>query len=61
MTASCLALIVLSDCIRPIGWKRAVGAAAVAAVIFGGVFARASLPPAPDSYEGMLHAQGNWL
>ena len=61
MTASCLALIVLSDGIRPIGWKRAVGAAAVAAVIFGGVFARASLPPAPDSYEGMLHAQGNWL
>ena len=61
MTASCLALILLSDGIRWIRWERAVGAAAVAAVIFGGVFARASLPRAPDSYEGMLHAQRNWL
>jgi len=61
MTASALALILLSNGIRWIRWERAVGAAAIAAVIVGGVFARASLPPAPDSYEGMLQAQGNWL
>jgi hypothetical protein len=61
MTASALALILLSGGIRLRGWERAAGAAAVAAVIGGGVFARTSLPPAPDSYEGMLHAQGNWL
>ena len=61
MTASALALILLSNGIRIRTWERAVGAAALAAVIAGGVFMRESLPAAPDSYEGMLQAQGNWF
>jgi hypothetical protein len=61
MTASALALILLSNGIRIRTWERAVGAAALAAVIAGGVLMRASLPAAPDSYEGMLAAKADWL
>jgi hypothetical protein len=61
MTASALALILLSNGIRIRTWERAVGAAALAAVIAGGVLMRASLPAAPDSYEGILAAKADWL
>ena len=56
MTASALALILLSDDLRlkPREWMAA--AAALALVVWGGVAARSTLPTAPDSYEGMIQA-----
>lgn len=56
MTASPLALILLSNDLRLArrGWV--VGAAALVFVIGGGVFARMTLPRAPDSYHAMVHS-----
>lgn len=56
MTASGLAVILLSDDFRPRRKDWIAAVAALALVIAGGVAERASLPPAPDSYEGMIHA-----
>lgn len=56
MAASALAFILLSDDLRlKLGEWIAAGAA-LALVIAGGLVERAALPPAPDSYEGMIHA-----
>jgi hypothetical protein len=56
MAASALALILLSD--DPQLSRRALGVVITALLIVtgGGIVARASLPPAPDSYQGMIHA-----
>jgi hypothetical protein len=56
MTASALALILLSD--RPgLNRMKLVAAATLLAfVVGGGLAARSSVPRAPDSYEGMINA-----
>jgi hypothetical protein len=56
MTASPLALILLSDDLRLKRREWIAGSAALALVIAGGIAARQSLPRAPDSYEAMVHA-----
>jgi len=56
MTASALALILLADDLRLGRTERIAGATAVALVIAGGLVTRATLPPAPDSYEAMIAA-----
>jgi hypothetical protein len=56
MAASALALILLCD---RIDWRRRTTIAAavlLAAIAAAGVFARASLPPAPSSYEQMIRS-----
>lgn len=56
MIASALALILLSD---DLPLKRAewiAGSTSLALIISGGLFTRSSLPPAPDTYEAMIHA-----
>jgi hypothetical protein len=56
MTASALALILLSDNLatkRP-EWR--ASALVLGLVIGGGLMSRATLPRAPDSYQGMVHA-----
>lgn len=56
MAASALALILLSD---NIGMKRPAWAASIllmGLVIGGGLVTRATLPRAPGSYQGMIHA-----
>jgi phosphate starvation-inducible membrane PsiE len=55
MTASALVLILLSDRFRS-SRVFAVSAAILALVVAGGVVARRTLPPAPDSYEAMVRA-----
>jgi hypothetical protein len=56
MAASALALILLSDDPR-LKRREWLGAGLVVAlVIGGGIVARATLPPAPDSYQAMIHA-----
>jgi len=56
MAASALALILLSDNPR-LQRREWLGAGLVVAlVIGGGIVARATLPPAPDSYQAMIHA-----
>jgi hypothetical protein len=56
MAASALALILLSDNPR-LQHREWLGAGLVVAlVIGGGIVARATLPPAPDSYQAMIHA-----
>jgi hypothetical protein len=56
MTASAVALILLSDDLRLRRREWIAGSAALALVIAGGIAARQSLPWAPDSYEAMVHA-----
>jgi hypothetical protein len=56
MTASALALILLSDDLRLRRGERRFGITAMLLVALGGIYSRASLPPAPDSYQGMLSA-----
>jgi len=56
MAASALALILLADDLRLGRTERIAGAAALALVIAGGLVTRATLPPAPDSYEAMIAA-----
>jgi len=54
ITASALALILLSDNLKPRKWIAA--GAALTVVAAGGLIARSTLAPAPDTYEGMIHA-----
>lgn len=56
MLAGPLALILLGDDLRAPRRERIIGVALVIVVIAGGVIARSSLPRAPDSYQGMIHA-----
>jgi hypothetical protein len=56
MTASALAAILLIDHVRLKLGEWIVASLALALVLGGGIIARASLPAAPDSYEGMIHA-----
>jgi hypothetical protein len=56
MTASALALILLSDRIRLKAWEWIAASAALAAVVGGGVAARNLFPQAPDSYDAMIAA-----
>jgi hypothetical protein len=56
MAASGLALVLLSDRAAIQRRELIAGGAALLLVIVGGLFTRASLPRAPDSYEAMIHA-----
>lgn len=56
MTASALALILLCDGAALPRREWIAAAAALFLVTAGGLFTRASLPGAPDSYEAMIHA-----
>ncbi len=56
MTASALALILLSDRLALKRWEWITAATALLLVIAGGAYARATLPQAPDSYQGMLQS-----
>jgi hypothetical protein len=56
MAAAPLALILLAEDFEQPRRSGVAGAAFVALLILGGVIARASLPRAPDSYEGMIHS-----
>ena len=54
MTAVALALILLADG-RPRRSETVIGASLLMLVIAGGIVSRATLPRAPDSYQGMIH------
>jgi hypothetical protein len=56
MAASPLALVLLSDDIqlKRLEWIGAIGVLAL--LVGGGLSTRSTLPTAPDSYEGMVHA-----
>jgi hypothetical protein len=56
IAASALALVLLSDDLRLKRREWIVAPAMLALVIGGGLIARSTLPPAPDSYEGMIRA-----
>lgn len=56
MTASALALLLLSTRLSLARAERVAAIAAVLLVIGAGIYSRASLPPAPDTYQAMLHA-----
>jgi hypothetical protein len=56
MAAPALALILMSNDLRLSRREWIVGTAVLLLVIAGGITTRASLPPAPDTYEGMIHA-----
>jgi hypothetical protein len=56
MAASALALILLSDDLRFSRTQSIASAAVLTLVIAGGLITRATLPPAPDSYEAMIAA-----
>lgn len=56
MAASALALILLSDNPRLQRREWLAAGLVVALVIGGGIVARATLPPAPDGYQAMIHA-----
>ena len=56
MLAAPLALILLGDDLRAPRRQGIIGAILLMAVIAGGVIARFSLPRAPGSYQGMIHA-----
>ena len=56
MTAAALALILLSDRLGLSRREWAISIAALSVVVTGGIVARSSLPTAPDTYEGMIHA-----
>jgi hypothetical protein len=56
MTASALALILVGDDLR-LKRREWIGTAGLLTlVIAGGLISRTTLPTAPDSYEGMIHA-----
>ena len=55
MTASALALILLSDSGRA-SRREWIAAAGLSAIAAAGVIARDTQPPAPDTYQGMIHA-----
>ena len=56
MAASALALILLSDRLALKRWEWITAATALLLVVTGGAYARATLPQAPDSYQGMLQS-----
>ena len=56
MMASALALILLSDGLALTRREWIGTSVAMTLVIGGGVISRNSLPPAPETYEGMIHA-----
>jgi hypothetical protein len=56
MTSSALALILLGKDLSLTRRELIACASITALVIFGGLFARSSLPRAPDNYEAMIHA-----
>jgi hypothetical protein len=56
MAASALALILLSDRIAQSRRSSMISGALLALVIGGGLIARSTLPPAPDTYEAMIKA-----
>ena len=56
MAASALALGLLGRKLRPHQREGIAASALLACAIIGGVTARDTLPPAPDSYQGMIHA-----
>lgn len=56
MIASPLALILLSDDLRLKRHEWVACGAVLSTIIAGGIIERVSLPRAPDSYEGMIHA-----
>jgi hypothetical protein len=56
MTASALALVLLFADLRLKRSEWIAAGSALTFVIAGGLYARASLARAPDSYEGMIHA-----
>jgi hypothetical protein len=56
MAASALALVLLSDDLRLRRREWIAAGAVLAFVVAAGVFERSTLPRAPDSYEGMIHA-----
>ena len=56
MIASPLALILLSDDLRLKRHEWIAWGAVLSMTVAGGIIERDSLPPAPDSYEGMIHA-----
>lgn len=56
MTASALALILLSNDLRHLRSEWIAVGFLLAVVLSGGLFARSILPPAPDSYEAMIQA-----
>ena len=56
MAASALALILLSGDLRLSRREVIVGTALIVLVIGGGLVTRWTLPPAPDTYEGMIVA-----
>jgi hypothetical protein len=56
MMASALALILLADRLALTRWEWIGAGAVLTLVVGGGVISRNSLPPAPETYEGMIHA-----
>jgi hypothetical protein len=56
MTASALALVLLGDNLQLNRRERVIAVSALTLVIACGLISRTTLPPAPDSYEGMIHA-----
>lgn len=56
MIAAPLALILLGDKLEAPRREWIASGVLVSLIIISGVIARASLPPAPDSYQGMIHA-----
>lgn len=56
MVAGPLALILLSDNLKLSRTERVIGAALIILLIAGGLISRASLPRAPGTYQGMIHA-----
>ena len=56
MAASALALIFLTDRLVLKRWEQFAAVGALALVIIGGIASRATLPEAPDTYQGMIHA-----
>jgi hypothetical protein len=56
MTAAALALILLGDRLKLSRTAFIAGGVLLALIVAGGLITRNTLPPAPDSYEAMLHA-----
>ena len=56
ITASALALVLLSADLRLKRREWIAAGAALTFVIAGGLYTRTTLPPAPDTYEGMINA-----